>query len=106
LARTKLERELKSKEIITSTATTVLALYVVVFGFLGKSLFVLTSVGFWVVFLPVWFLAASAILSAVSIVHNTWIPTNLIIALYSIGVVTIPVALTLMYSHPEFFWAQ
>lgn len=103
---TKLDRELKSKEIITSTATTVLALYVVVFGFLGKSLFVLTSFGFWLVFLPVWFLASSAILSAVSIVHNTRIPVNLIIILYSIGVVTIPLGLTLMYSHPEFFWGR
>ncbi len=100
------ERELKAKEIVTSTATTVLALYVVVFGFLGKSLFVLTFFGFWLVFLPVWFLALSAILSVTSIVYGSRIPVNLILVLYSMGVATIPIALGLLYTHPSFFWGQ
>jgi len=102
----KLERELKLKEIITSTATTVLALYVVTFGFLGKSLFILTSLGFWLVFLPVWFLSASAVLSAASIAQNKWIPMSVILVMYAIGVVTIPVSLSLIYSRPWLFWGQ
>jgi len=104
LKDTELERELKLKEIIANTATTILALYVVTFGFLGKSLFVLTVVGFWLVFVPVWFLAASAILSATSIAHNTHIPMNLVLTIYSIGVIMIPVTLSLVYSQPALFW--
>lgn len=104
LKDTELERELKLKEIIANTATTILALYVVTFGFLGKSLFVLTVLGFWLVFVPVWFLAASAILSATSIAHNMHIPMNLVLTIYSIGVIMIPVTLSLVYSQPALFW--
>lgn len=47
----KLGRELKPKEIVTSSSTTILALYVVAFCFLGESFFVLTLLGFWLVLL-------------------------------------------------------
>ena len=102
----KLERELKLKEIITGSSTTILALYVVVFGFLGKSLFVLTLLGFWLVFLPVWLLAASAIVSAISVVHDTRVPGSLILVVFSLAVVAIPVTMSLIYSHPLLFWPQ
>jgi uncharacterized membrane protein len=102
----KLERELKLKEIVTGSSTTILALYVVVFGFLGKSLFVLSLLGFWLVFLPVWLLGASAILSAISVVHDTRVPANLILLVFSLAVVAIPITMGLVYSHPLLFWPQ
>lgn len=105
-SKEKLERELKAKEIVASTATTVLALYVVVFSFLGKSLFTLTLLGFWIVFLPVWLLAISAILCVSSIIYNKHIRMDVILIFYSIGVVAIPIALTLIYSYPSLFWAE
>jgi len=84
----------------------IVALYVVVLGFLGKGLFVLTLLGFWFVFLPIWLLAISAVLSAISIVHDKHISLNVILVLYSIGVVTIPLAMSLIYSQPALFWGQ
>ena len=102
----KLERELKLKEIIASTATTVLALYVVIFTFLGKSLFILTLLGFWIVFLPVWFLVISAILSVSSLIYNRHIPMTVILIFYSIGIVAIPIALRLIYGYPSLFWGD
>jgi len=99
-----IERELKFKEIIATTATTVLSLYVVMLTFLGKALFVLTLLGFWLVFLPVWFLALSAILSISSLIYNRKIQIKIILVFYSIGVAAIPIALTIIYSFPLLFW--
>lgn len=101
----KLERELKLKEILAGTSGTMLSLYVIVFAFLGKSLFELTSVGYFLIFLPFFLLGLSAVLSATSIVTGRRIlRSGILLLVFTAGVFSIAVTLFLVYRMPEIFW--
>jgi hypothetical protein len=101
----RLEKEKRYKEIIISSSSTLLALYIVMFTILGKSLFVLTFWGFWIIFLPFWLLSISIAISLLSLICSK-IQVKIIIILYLIAILAISIVWTLIYSYPGLFWGQ
>jgi len=102
-----IEREIKLKEILTIASGAMMTLYIMFFQYLGKSLFELTTLGYALIFCPLWLLASSTVVSAAGVIDSKKrIKARPLLLLFSLAVFSVPLSITLVYLFPKVFWSQ
>lgn len=101
-----IDKDLELKKTLVIASGTILSIYILVLVSLGKSIFALTPLGYLFWFLPLWLLGLCTVLSVISMDNKIInLKINILAVLFSIGIFSMILALTLTYTLPKLFWA-